>query len=181
MNVSARARKIKLVICDVDGVLTDGKIIYDSNGRELKNFNVQDGLGLVLLRNCGIQSAIISARESKVVAHRAKELKIEHVFVGVSPKVAAYEQLIRKLKRTDEEVCFIGDDLTDLGVMKRVGLAVAVSNAVVEIKKAAHVITRKHGGEGAVREVTELILKSQGFWPKILKEMGSTGVKPKTA
>ena len=181
MSAAIKARKIKLVICDVDGVLSDGKIVFDSMGRELKNFNVQDGLGLVLLKNFGIQSAIISARESKVVAHRAKELKIDHVFVGVSPKVSAYDQLIKKLKLRDEEVCFIGDDLTDLFVMKRVGLAVAVSNAVDEIKKVAHLTTRKHGGEGAVREVTDLILKSQGFWPKVLRDMGSDGLKPKTA
>lgn len=180
-SIEARARKIKLVICDVDGVLTDGKIIYDSDGRELKNFNVQDGFGIVLLSKVGIQTAIISARESKVVAHRAKELGIDHVFVGVYPKMKAYEQLVHRLKLKDSEVCFIGDDLPDLGVMKRVGLAVAVSNGVAEIKSTAHFTTRKHGGEGAVREVIDRILKAQGFWSRILKEMGSTGVKPKAA
>ncbi len=176
MTIEARARKIKLVICDIDGVLTDGRIIYDSEGRELKNFHVLDGLGLVLLKKAGIQTGIISARNSKVVAHRAKELKVDHVFTGVFPKLAAYEQLIKKLKLTDDEVCFIGDDLPDLGVMKRVGLAVAVSNAVTETKKVAHFITRKNGGEGAVREVTERILKAQGFWTRILKEMSSSRV-----
>lgn len=171
MGVEAQAKKIKLIICDVDGVLTDGRIIYDSTGRELKNFDVQDGLGIVLLKKCGLQTAIISARESRVVAQRAKELKIDHVFTGVFPKISAYEQLVKKLKVRDNEVCFIGDDLPDLAILKRVGLAVAVFNAVDEVKKVAHYTARKRGGNGAVREVAEKILKAQGFWPKILKMM----------
>ena len=171
MTADARAKKIKLLICDVDGVLTDGKIIYDSAGKELKNFNVQDGLGLVLLKKAGLQSAIISARVSGVVVHRAKDVQIDYVFTGVFPKLAAYDQLIKKLKVKDSEVCFVGDDLPDLGIMKRVGLAVAVSNAVIEVKRIAHYTTRKRGGEGAVREVTDKILKAQGFWPRILKEV----------
>jgi 3-deoxy-D-manno-octulosonate 8-phosphate phosphatase (KDO 8-P phosphatase) len=171
MAINVRAKKIKLVICDVDGVLTDGKIIYDSLGNESKNFNVLDGLGLVLLKKCGIQTGIISARASKVVAHRAKDLQIEHVFTDAFPKLAAYDQLVKKLNVKDNEVCFIGDDLPDLAIMKRVGLAVAVSNAVTEVKRVAHDTTRKRGGEGAVREVAEKILKAQGFWPGILKEI----------
>lgn len=171
MTAENSAKKIKLLICDVDGVLTDGRIIYDGEGREIKNFDVQDGLGIVLLKKCGLQTAIISARKSSVVAQRAKELKIDHVFTGVFPKISAYEQLIKKLKIKDSEVCFVGDDLPDLGILKRVGLAVTVSNGVDEVKKVAHYITRKHGGRGAVREVADKILKAQGFWPKILKEM----------
>lgn len=164
-----RAKKIKLVICDVDGVLTDGKIIYDSKGVESKNFNVQDGLGLTLLRKYGIMTAIISARLSKVVAHRAKDLGIDHVFVGAYPKLNAYLKLLKDLGVTDEQVCFIGDDLPDLAVMKRVGLAVAVANAVEEVKTIAHYETKSSGGDGAVREVADKILKSQGFWSEILK------------
>ena len=171
MTADARARKIKLLICDVDGVLTDGKIIYDSAGNELKNFNVQDGLGLVLLKKAGLQSAIISARASDVIAHRAKDVRIDHVFTGVFPKLVAYDQLVKKLNVKDSEVCFVGDDLPDLGIMKRVGLAVAVFNAVAQVKRAAHYTTRKRGGEGAVREVTDKILKAKGFWPRILKEV----------
>lgn len=171
MATNVRAKKIKLVICDVDGVLTDGKIIYDSSGNESKNFDVQDGLGLVLLKQSGIQTAIISARVSKVVAHRAKDIQIEHVFTGAFPKVVVYDQLTKKLNFKDNEVCFIGDDLPDLAIMKRVGLAVAVFNAVPEVKRAAHFTTRKRGGEGAVREVAEQILKAQGFWPGILKKI----------
>ncbi len=171
MTTNARAKKIKLVICDVDGVLTDGKIIYDDLGKESKNFNVQDGLGLVLLKKYGIQTAIISARASKVVAHRAKDIGIEHVVTGAFPKLAAYDQLVKKLNVKDSEVCFIGDDLPDLAIMKRVGLAVAVSNAVAQVKRVAHDTTRKRGGEGAVREVVEKILKAQGYWLNILKEV----------
>lgn len=171
MATAVKIKKIKLVICDVDGVLSDGKIIFDSTGAEAKNFNVQDGLGLVLLKNFGIQTAIISARMSNVVAHRAKDIQIDHVFVGAFPKIKAYDELIKKLDLKDEQVCFIGDDLPDLAVMKRVGLAVAVSNAVIEIKRVAHFTTRKAGGDGAVREVCEKILKAQGFWSKVLKDI----------
>lgn len=171
MSLQAKAKKIKLLICDVDGVLTDGKIIYDSKGTELKNFNVQDGLGLVLLKKLGFQTAIISARESKVVKFRADDLKIDYVYVGVHPKVNAYVQLTKKLKINDNAVCFIGDDLPDLGVLKRVGLAVAVANATDDVKKVAHYTTKRCGGEGAVREVIDLILKAQGFWSEILKKI----------
>ncbi len=171
MSVQAKAKKIKLFICDVDGVLTDGKIIYDSKGNELKNFNVQDGLGLVLLKKLGFHVAIISARASKVVAFRAKDLKIDHVYMDVLPKIKAYTQLIKKLKIHDSAVCFIGDDLPDIGILKRVGFAVAVANAVEDVKKAAHYTTKRLGGEGAVREIVDMILKAQGLWPEILKKI----------
>ena len=169
--MKSRLKKIKLLICDVDGVLTDGKIIYDSKGTELKNFNVQDGLGLVLLKKFGFHVAIISARASKVAAFRAKDLKIDHVYTGVHPKINAYAQLIKKLKVNDNAVCFIGDDLPDVGILKRAGFAVAVANAVEDVKKVAHYTTKRLGGEGAVREVIDLILKAQGLWPKVLKQM----------
>lgn len=161
MSILTQCKKIKLVICDVDGVLTDGKIIYDQEGVESKNFNVLDGLGLTLLRKCGIQTAIISARISKVVAHRAKDLQIDHVFTGAYPKITAYQNLLGQLQLKDSDVCFVGDDLPDLGVMRIVGLAVAVNNAVDEVKKIAHFTTRRTGGEGAVREVAEKILKAR--------------------
>jgi 3-deoxy-D-manno-octulosonate 8-phosphate phosphatase (KDO 8-P phosphatase) len=165
-----RIKKIRAVVCDVDGVLTDGKIIYGSQGDEIKNFNVQDGLGLGALRKMGFKLAIISSRKSKVVAPRAKELRIDHVYVGVEPKMKAYEDLLKKIKMDDEEICFIGDDLADLRIMQRVGLAIAPANAVEDIKKVAHYITGKRGGDGAVREAAELILKSKGLWAKVLKE-----------
>jgi len=163
-------KNIKVVVMDVDGVLTDGKIIVDSNGVESKNFDVQDGLGIVLLHQCGIKTAIISARQSEVVKFRAGDLKINQVFVGVYPKMSAYEEVLKNLNVHDHEICFIGDDVVDLKVMRRVGFAVAVDNAVFEVKKAAHYVTKKTGGNGAVREVIELILKAKGQWTKELYE-----------
>ena len=163
-------KKIKIVVMDVDGVLTDGRIIVDSNGVETKNFDVQDGLGIVFLKKCGIKTAIISARESGVVAHRAQDLKIDKVWVGVYPKLSAYESLLKEFNVQDEEVCFIGDDLVDLSIMHRCGVAIAVANAVVEVKQIAKYITVRKGGKGAVREAIELILKAQGHWGPSLYE-----------
>jgi 3-deoxy-D-manno-octulosonate 8-phosphate phosphatase (KDO 8-P phosphatase) len=161
-------KKIKVVAMDVDGVLTDGRIIVNSNGVETKNFDVQDGFGIVFLKKCGIKTAIISARKSRVVAHRAKDLKIDKVYVGVCPKLSAYERMLKEFKVLDEEVCFIGDDLADLGVMRRCGVSVAVANAVSEVKQIADYVTVKSGGRGAVREAIELILQAQGHWdPKL--------------
>ena len=161
-------KKIKVLAMDVDGVLTDGRIIVDSNGVESKNFDVQDGFWIVFMRKCGLKTAIISARESGVVAHRAKDLKIDKVYVGVYPKLSAYENLLEEFKVLDEEICFIGDDLADLGIMRRCGFSVAVANAVFEIKKIADYVTVARGGQGAVRETIELILRAQGHWgPKL--------------
>jgi 3-deoxy-D-manno-octulosonate 8-phosphate phosphatase (KDO 8-P phosphatase) len=161
-------KKIKLFAMDVDGVLTDGRIIMDSNGVETKNFDVQDGFGIVFLKKCGIKTAIISARESGVVAHRAKDLKIDKVHVGVYPKLSAYESILKEFSLLDEEVCFIGDDLADVCIMHRCGVAIAVANAVFEVKQMADYVTVKSGGAGAVREAIELILQAQGQWsPKL--------------
>ena len=163
-------KKIKLVAMDIDGVLTDGRIIIDSNGVETKNFDVQDGFGIVFLKKCGIKTAIISARESGVVAHRAQDLKIDKVYVGVYPKLSAYESLLKEFKLQEEEVCFIGDDLADISVMRRCGVGVAVANAVFEVKQIADYVTIKRGGRGAVREVVEMILQAQGHWGPQLYE-----------
>ncbi len=163
-------KKIKLVAMDVDGVLTDGRIIIDSNGVETKNFDVQDGFGIVFLKKCGIKTVIISARESGVVAHRAKDLKIDKAYVGVYPKLGAYESMLKEFNVRDEEVCFIGDDVADLGVMRRCGVAIAVANAVFEIKQIADHVTVRRGGAGAVREAIELILRAQGTWGPQLYE-----------
>lgn len=158
----ARLKKIKVLMVDVDGILTDGGIIIDSNGVETKKFNVQDGLGLILWQKCGFKSAIISARYSDVVAHRAKDLNIDKFFVGVSPKIKAYETLLKEWDIKDEEVCFIGDDLPDIEVLKRVGFSATVDNAVFEVKSIVHYVSSKKGGEGAVREIVELLLRAQG-------------------
>jgi len=157
-------KKIRVVAMDVDGVLTDGRIIMDSNGVETKNFDVQDGFGIVFLKKCGIKTAIISARESGVVAHRARDLKIDKVYVGVYPKLSAYESILKEFNACDEEVCFIGDDMADLCVMRRCGVGIAVANAVFEVKQIADYVTIRRGGRGAVREAVELILQAQGNW-----------------
>lgn len=163
-----KIKAIKVLALDVDGVLTDGKIIFDSQGNETKNFDVQDGFGIVFFRKAGFKTAIITARASKVVTIRANDLNIDKIYQDAYPKINAYRELLRDLKVKDKEVCFIGDDLPDLPVLKRVGFAVGVANAVPEVKKAAHYITKRRGGKGAVREVIELILKAQGKWKATL-------------
>lgn len=163
-------KKIKVLAMDVDGVLTDGRIIVDSNGVESKNFDVQDGFGIVFLQKCGIKTALISARESGCVIHRAKDLKIDKVYVGVYPKLSAYENMLKEFNTDESEVCYIGDDVADLKLMHRCGVSVAVANAVFEVKQIADYVTIKKGGHGAVREVVELILKAQGHWSPELYE-----------
>ena len=159
-----KLEKIKVLVLDVDGVLTDGRIIVDDTGKELKNFDVKDGLGLVLLMKKGIKTAIISARSSKAVTARAKDLKIHKVYQDAYPKTEAYEALLKSFKVSDNEVCFIGDDLPDISVLKRVGFAVTVPDAPVEVKGVCDYVTKKDGGKGAVRELVELILKNQNKW-----------------
>ena len=167
-KIIKKAKKIKMVILDVDGVLTDGKIIYDSKGNEMKFFNVLDGLGLVLLRRAGIKTAIITAKASGVVRRRSKDMQICRVFQNSSDKRGAYQKIIKEFKLSDNEVCFMGDELIDLPVLKKAGFSIAVANAVPEVKKIVDYVTKKCGGEGAVREVVELILKSQKKWDKIV-------------
>ena len=157
-QLSQRAGKIRLLLLDVDGVLTDGRVIYDDQGRELKAFHIHDGYGLNRLRESGCQLGIISGRESKAVDRRARELKIEILHQGVSDKLSVYEDIIATLGLSDREVAYVGDDLIDLPLFGRVGLAVAVASAHPSVRKAAHWITQNGGGEGAVREVTDLLL-----------------------
>ncbi|MBC8473370.1 MAG: HAD-IIIA family hydrolase [Candidatus Omnitrophica bacterium] len=167
-----RAKKIKLLILDVDGVLTDGRIIYDNFGDELKFFNVKDGLGVFLLRKVGIKTVIITARKTKAVIKRAKDMQVAAVYSN-HYKLGIYQKVIKKFGVKDEEVCFMGDDLLDLPLIKRAGLAACPPNAVEEVRSSSHYVTQKHGGKGAVREVIEIILKSQGLWEKaISKYMG---------
>ena len=167
-SLQKRIQKIKLLALDADGVLTDGRIIYDSRGTEIKNFDVRDGFSLVLFQQAGFKTAILTARFSKVVSLRAQDLKVNKLYQNAYPKREAYQKLLKHFHLKDEEVCFVGDDLPDLSVLKRVGFAVAVKDAVPEIKKAAHYVTRKKGGRGAVREVVELILKTQNMWKSIM-------------
>ncbi len=156
-----------MVIMDVDGVLTDGKIILDSNGVESKAFYVQDGSAITYLHRAGIKTAIISGRNSKVVELRAKELSIDDVYLGIHRKLDAYEKILQKHKINNNEICYIGDDLIDLPILEKVGFSVAVPNAPIEVKERVSYITDAPGGYGAIREVTEKILKSQNKWKTI--------------
>ena len=158
------AGNVKLLVLDVDGVLTDGGIIIDGSGNESKTFHVRDGHGLVMLRKAGIKIAIITGRNSKAVDRRAKELGIADVCQRCMDKVAAYEKLLMKFGITDRQVAYIGDDVVDIPLLKRVGLPVVVADAVEEAKDAATLITSARGGRGAVREVCDLILKAAGKW-----------------
>lgn len=156
-----RAAAIQLVILDVDGVLTDGKITYTSDGQELKSFNVKDGLGISLGVRAGLQFGIITARQSPIVERRAEELGIQHVRQLTKTKLPALEQLTQELGFAFSQVLYVGDDLPDLPSMSRVGLACCPADAVSEVKAVAHFVSRHRGGEGAVREILELILQSK--------------------
>lgn len=161
-DIVEKAKKIKLLILDVDGVLTEGSIIYDNKGRELRIFNVKDGLGVFLLTQKGFPAVILSAKESKVVKRRAKDMGINDVFSGY-PKEKFLDKIIKKYKVGLEEVAFIGDDLIDIEVAKRVGFSIAVNDAVEDLKRIVDFITENKGGKGAVREVVEIILQAKDF------------------
>lgn len=167
-----KAKDIKLVILDVDGVMTDGRIVIDDNGVESRNFDIKDGMGVVVLMLCGVEVAIITSKKSGAVRHRAEELKIKRFHEGIKKKIEPYEAMIAEMNITDAQVCYVGDDLVDLSMMKRVGLAVAVGDAVDDVKKHAAYVTKARGGYGAVREVAEMILKTQGKWDAVLAKVG---------
>src|SRR5258706_7418343 len=164
-SLSARLKRIKLFLCDVDGVLTDGSVFIGGT-REFKRFNIRDGLGLVLARRAGLKIGWVSARPSLATKLRADELKL-HFLVQQGDrlsKTGAIEELLAQEKLSWNDVCFVGDDIVDLGPLKRAGFSVAVADGVAEAKAAAHFVTRANGGRGAVREVIEMILKAQGNW-----------------
>ena len=162
MDAHSRAARIKLVAFDIDGVMTDGGLHYTDDGGELKTFNVQDGLGLKLMQRAGIELAIVTGRTSGVVAARAADLGIEHVYQGVANKGATVSGLLEKLGIHWLECAFMGDDLIDLPVMTRCGFAIAPANARPIVKERAHAVTEAAGGQGAVREAIEFILSAQG-------------------
>lgn len=161
-RVMLRAARIALVIFDVDGVLTDGRIIIGADGSETKQFHVGDGLGMVMLRESGVDIAIITGRESAAVTRRMGELGIDRVFQGQSSKTAAFSAVCEDLGVTGEEVCYVGDDLPDIPVMARCGLPIAVANANWKVREYAAYVTRLDGGAGAAREVCELIMRARG-------------------
>lgn len=161
-----RAAHIKLLVLDVDGVLTDGRLRIDSHGEEIKVFCSKDGYGLKCLMRAGVEVAVITGRSSAALTHRMKDLGIKEVHQGVNDKGPLLEKLIRERGLAKRNVCCMGDDIPDMAMLERAGLGVAVSDAAVELRNRASLITKSRGGFGAVREVCELILISKGLWPE---------------
>jgi 3-deoxy-D-manno-octulosonate 8-phosphate phosphatase (KDO 8-P phosphatase) len=163
-----RARRIKLLILDCDGVLTDGRIIMLPGSDETKAFDVKDGHGIVMAQRAGLRVAIISGRKSSVVQTRAKELGVSHLYEMAWVKTEPYEKVLAEEGLADEAVCYVGDDVVDIPLLRRAGLAVAVADAVDEAKQVSHLVTTRAGGRGAVREVIEFILKAQDKWDEAM-------------
>ncbi|HKS30506.1 MAG TPA: HAD hydrolase family protein [Pyrinomonadaceae bacterium] len=168
-EIERRASRIRLLLMDCDGVLTDGRITLLGDGDEEKSFHTRDGHGLVLLHRAGLRSGIISGRTSTLVERRARELGMTYVKQGTWDKIKEFDEVLREAGVEDDEVAFIGDDVTDIPLMQRSELAVAVADAVEETRRAAHFVTKLPGGVGAVREVCELILKAQGHWEDLMQ------------
>ena len=165
-SIQSRVKKIKLLLLDVDGVLTDGRIILDSSGHELKAFHVRDGHGIKLAQRAGIMVGIVTGRSSEVVSLRAKELGIQEVHQGAHDKIIVYEALLEKYNLQDSEVAYMGDDIVDNDVLRRVGFAVTVSDSDPAVKPYVDMITKAPGGRGAVREFINLILKNRCIKPR---------------
>ena len=163
-----RARKVKLLILDCDGVLTDGRIIMLPDSDETKAFDVKDGHAMVMAQRAGLRIAIISGRKSSVVRARANELGVAHLYEMAWVKTEPYEKVLAEEGLADEEVCYVGDDLVDIPLLRRSGLGVAVADAVEETKQHSHIVTTRGGGRGAVREVIEFILKAQNKWDEAM-------------
>jgi 3-deoxy-D-manno-octulosonate 8-phosphate phosphatase (KDO 8-P phosphatase) len=174
LEVWERAKKVRLLLLDVDGVLTDGRLYFDAKGEALKVFHVRDGHGIKMTQRGGIEVAFLSGRRSDAAFHRAKELGITRFYEGLRDKVAVVQELTGTLQLPWEAVAAVGDELVDLPLLARVGLAVAVADAAPEVKAVAHWVTAAPGGAGAVREVCDLLLKAQGKW----EEAGRPGPEP---
>lgn len=171
-KVIARIRLIRLLILDVDGVMTDGRIIMDYAGREIKNFDVKDGHGIKVLMRYGIDVVLVTGRRSVVVEHRARDLGISEVHQGVTNKLEIADTILRNRSLNYEHIAFVGDDIVDISLLRRVGFSAAVADAAEDVKKCADYFTIKKGGRGAVREVCEVILKAKGEWTDVAKKYG---------
>ena len=171
-SVVKRARQIKVLLMDVDGTITNGAVTLlsqpDGTALEIKTFDAHDGQGLSLARTAGVRTGVITGRESAALRRRARELDVEFVYEKQPHKIAAYEEILKKTGVPESAVAFLGDDLPDLPIMRRVGLAAAVGDAAMEVKLAAHFVTQAIGGKGAARELVELILKSKGIWEEMI-------------
>jgi 3-deoxy-D-manno-octulosonate 8-phosphate phosphatase (KDO 8-P phosphatase) len=169
MNLTDLCRRVELILSDVDGVLTDGGIWYDNQGVELKCFHIRDGMGVRLWQQAGFKFGVLTARTSHIVKLRAGELGIDIVRQGFEDKLPVAQEIIRECRLKPQQVCYIGDDLTDLPVIRHVGLGIAVGDAAVEVRAAAAYVTRLPGGRGVAREVVETILKAKGRWDDVIQ------------
>ena len=170
-TLKERAAAIRLLVLDVDGVLTDGKLYFDNDGNELKAFNSRDGLGIKALQHCDIEVAVITGRTSGAVTHRMAQLGIQHVYQGRVDKLTAFMDLLEITGLDAQQVCFAGDDWIDLPLLQRVGLAISVADAEDLVKEQAHWVTSRNGGRGAVREICNLLLSAQGRQHTIMDEI----------
>ncbi len=166
----SKAKEIKLLLLDVDGVLTDGNLIYSHDGKESKSFNTQDGFGLRMLQDAGVEVGIITARSSEALERRAQDLKISRLYQGAANKLIAYKEIVKATGLKPFQIAYMGDDWLDMVLLKRVGLAVAPANAVIEVKEMVHYTTEQSGGHGAVREICDLILEGMGKHKELLQE-----------
>ena len=169
MTLDERCRPVELILSDVDGVLTDGRIVYDSQGIESKRFHIRDGMGIRLWQKAGYRFGLITLRSSHMVKMRAAELGIEIIRQGVGDKGVAVRQVLGELRLEPRQVCYVGDDLPDLPGVRAVGLGVAVADACAELRHVAHYVTATIGGAGAIREVIEVILKAQRRWDDVIQ------------
>ena len=170
MNLGERCKNVELILSDVDGVLTDGGIIFDNQGIETKRFHVRDGMGIKIWQRAGYKFGILTARTSNVVQLRANELGVDVIRQGVDEKLSAAKRVIEELDFTPEQVCYIGDDLPDLALVQTVGLGVAVADAAAEVRDAAAHVTELSGGHGAVRETIEFVLQQKGLWEGMIRK-----------
>jgi 3-deoxy-D-manno-octulosonate 8-phosphate phosphatase (KDO 8-P phosphatase) len=168
VSLSAKAASVKLILLDVDGVLTDGAVVIFGDGSESKRFHIRDGIALVWAQRAGLKVGLLSARHSATTTHRAAQLGISLVHQGVASKAAAYDEILSDTAVTDTDVAYMGDDLVDLAVLGRVGLSAAPSDAVAEVRSSVDFVSTCRGGEGAVRELVEMILRVQGRWNSIV-------------
>lgn len=167
-NALERARRIRLVLLDVDGVMTDGSILFLGDGTELKSFHAQDGVGIKVAQRCGLDVGVITGRKSRAVEQRCAELGITELHQGDWRKLPAFEGILERRGLLAEQVCFAGDDVVDLPILRRCGLAVTVPGGHPEVQAVAHAVSTRPGGQGAVREILDAILRAQGKWPEVM-------------
>ena len=171
MKFDKRLKKIKMLLLDVDGVLTDGRVIQGIDGFEIMEFHVHDGVGIILAKRAGYLVGIISGRDSKIIHDRGVHLGVDDIYINTFHKIDAYKEILKKHHLKDENICFVGDELLDLPLLEKVGFAVSPSDAIEDVKEKVHYVTLAQGGHGAVREVVELLLKATKKKEKILKEV----------